>query len=135
MIENVSFDNTIYAIIIRKDYDKEGISFVTPDEYSQQVAYMHHSTGHQICPHFHNRVTRTVFYTQEVLVIQEGILRVDFYNKDKKKLGERLLSGGDIILLCYGGHGFEVLQEVKMIEIKQGPYIGEKDKTRFEPII
>ena len=28
-------------------------------------------------------------------------------------------------------HGFQVLEPVEMIEIKQGPYSGENDKTRF----
>lgn len=134
MVEKVMFDDVVYAIIIKHDYDKKGISFVTPDEYSQQVAYMHHGVGHQIQAHYHNRVERTVFFTQEVLLIKEGKLRVDFYDENRYKLGDRILNEGDLILLCYGGHGFEVIEEVKMIEIKQGPYVGEQDKTRFEPM-
>ena len=43
-----------------------------------------------------------------------------------------ILRTGDVILLASGGHGFEVLEELEMYEIKQGPYIGEDDKTRFE---
>lgn len=135
MIEEIIFDDIVYAIVIKGDYDKKGISFVTPDNYSQQVAYMNHESGHRIQPHYHNQIERTVFYTQEVLIIKQGKLRADFYNKERKKLGERVLNEGDLILLCYGGHGFEVIEEVKMIEIKQGPYVGEQDKTRFEPLI
>lgn len=30
------------------------------------------------------------------------------------------------------GHGFEILEETEMIEVKQGPYAGEQDKTRFD---
>lgn len=134
MIEKIIFENIVYGIIIKGNYDKKGISFVTPDEYSQQVAYMHHESGHRIQPHYHNQVERTVFYTQEVLIIKEGKLRVDFYNEERCKLGDKILNEGDLILLCYGGHGFEAIEEVKMIEIKQGPYVGEQDKTRFEPI-
>ena len=40
----------------------------------------------------------------------------------------------DIILLAFGGHGFECLEEVEMIEIKQGPYLGEQDKVRFKGV-
>lgn len=126
-------NNNEIAIIIRNNYDVEGINFVTPDDYSQQLAYMHHPTGHQIQPHFHNHVQRTVHYTQEVLIIKEGILKVNFYDKECRYIKGIKLYAGDIILLCEGGHGFEVLKEVKMVEIKQGPYIGECDKTRFEP--
>jgi hypothetical protein len=33
-----------------------------------------------------------------------------------------------VILLATGGHGFEVLEEIEMIEVKQGPYAGDQDK-------
>lgn len=132
MIERISNKNREIAIIIRSKYDEEGIKFVTDPSYSQQLAYMHHKRGHEIVPHFHNRVERTVHYTQEVLIIKEGRLRVDFYDENQDFYLSKILEAGDIILLCAGGHGFKVLEEVKMVEIKQGPYIGEQDKTRFE---
>ena len=43
----------------------------------------------------------------------------------------RILEAGDVILLATGGHGFEVLEEIEMIEVKQGPYTGDQDKTHF----
>ena len=61
-------------------------------------------------------------------------MRVDFYNEQKNYLESRILETGDVILLITGGHGFEVLEEVEMIEVKQGPYVGEADKTRFKGI-
>lgn len=133
MIEKIKNKEEILAIIITNDFDKEGIEFVTPNDYSQQMAYMHHKKGKIIQAHFHNKVVRTVHYTQEVIVIKEGKLRVDFYDSECQYAESRELISGDIILLCSGGHGFEVLEEVKMIEIKQGPYVGEEDKTRFIP--
>ncbi len=45
-----------------------------------------------------------------------------------------LLYQGDVILLAYGGHGFEILEDAEMIEVKQGPYAGDMDKTRFDPV-
>ena len=33
-----------------------------------------------------------------------------------------------------GGHGFEMLEKTEIIEIKQGPYAHDKDKTRFESV-
>ena len=131
MIERIVHEGKEIAIIIRNDFDKEGIEFVTSAEYSQQLAYMHHPKEHEIVPHFHNLVERTVLYTQEVLLIREGKLQVDFYDMKQNFVESRVLSRGDLILLCAGGHGFKVLEEVKMIEVKQGPYIGEQDKTRF----
>ena len=134
MIEKIENNDELVAIIIRNDYDQEGICFLTPDDFSQQLAYMHHPEGHTIVPHFHNLVSRTIHYTQEVLVIKKGKLRVDFYDNNKICINQTVLCAGDIILLCAGGHGFEVLEEVSMVEIKQGPYVGENDKTRFEPV-
>jgi hypothetical protein len=79
----------------------------------------------------HNPVSRNVHYTQEVLFIKRGKLRVDFYDDSQKYLESRILEEGDVILLATGGHGFEVLEEIEMIEVKQGPYAGDQDKTRF----
>ena len=120
------------AIIIKSDFEKDGIEFFTPDDYSQQLAYMKHPKGKIIVPHVHNEVKRQVHLTQEVLVIKSGVLRVDFYTQEKEYLKSYLLKKGDVILLAGGGHGFEVIEDLEMYEIKQGPYAGEDDKVRFE---
>ena len=126
-------DNILLALIIRHDYDKMGISFFTPNDFSQQLAYMHHPAGHVILPHVHNEVKREVLYTKEVLVIKKGKMRCDFYSDNQEYLKSEIVETGDVILLANGGHGFECLEETEMFEIKQGPYAGENDKTRFEP--
>jgi len=133
MIEHVTNGKDILAIIVRRDYDKPGISFFTPDDYSQQLAFMRHPKGKVIEPHVHNAVKREVLYTKEVLVLRKGRLRVDFYTDDQEYVSSSVLEGGDVILLALGGHGFEVLDDVEMFEVKQGPYAGEGDKTRFKP--
>ena len=125
----------LLAIILKKDYYADGVEFITSNELSQQVAYMHHPVGKQILPHVHNLVQRSVIMTQEVLFIKKGKIRVDFYDDYKDYLESTILSEGDVILLVSGGHGFEVIEELEMIEVKQGPYAGEQDKTRFEGIV
>lgn len=131
MMEQIIYQDQLLAVIISHKFDKPGIHFFTPNELSQQLAYMRHPKGKIIQPHVHNAVPREVLYTQEVLFLKRGKLRVDFYNDQQKYLESRMLEGGDVILLVTGGHGFEVLEEVEMIEVKQGPYLGEQDKTRF----
>lgn len=131
MMEQIIYQDQLLAVIISHTFDKPGIHFFTPNELSQQLAYMHHPKGKVIQPHVHNAVPREVLYTQEVLFIKRGKLRVDFYNDQQKYLESRMLEAGDVILLVTGGHGFEVLEEIEMIEVKQGPYLGEQDKTRF----
>lgn len=131
MTEQIIHYNQLLAIIVSRKFDKPGIHFFTPNELSQQLAYMHHPVGKIIQPHVHNPVLREVQYTQEVLFIRKGKLRVDFYHNSQEYLESRILESGDVILLVTGGHGFEVIEEVEMIEVKQGPYVGEQDKTRF----
>ena len=120
------------ALIIRADFDTEGVHFFTPDNFSQQIAYMRHPKDKVIAPHVHNPVTRQVLYTQEVLLIKKGRMEVSLYTSGRSFLTSRVLEAGDLILLCGGGHSFRMLEETSMIEIKQGPYVGDHDKTRFE---
>lgn len=121
----------LLALIIRREHCSEGVDFLTPDEYSQQVAYMHHPAGKVIDAHVHNLVHRNVVLTQEVLFIKKGKLRVDFYDDYEDYQESAVVEEGDVLLLVSGGHGFTVLEEVEMIEVKQGPYSGEMDKKRF----
>ena len=134
MVEEIKKKNKLLAMIIRNGHECQGIDFITPDEYSQQVAYMHHPKGKKIDAHVHNILHRDVFMTQEVLFIKKGRLRVDFYDDYEDYLSSTVLEAGDVILLISGGHGFTVLEELEMIEVKQGPYAGEGDKTRFSGV-
>ncbi len=133
-MEYIKKEDHLFAMIIRSNYTSAGIDFITPAEYSQQVAYMHHQTGKVIDAHVHNPVHRSIVMTQEVLFIKKGKLRVDFYDDDEQYIESRILEAGDVILLVSGGHGFTVIEEVEMIEVKQGPYSGDEDKKRFPGI-
>ena len=134
MIKKISDGTEILAIIVTSQYKEPGIHFFTPDDFSQQLAYMKHPKGKTIIPHVHNPVPRQIEYTQEILFIKSGKIRIDFYDMKKKYLESHILSQHDVILLIKGGHGFEVLEEIEMFEVKQGPYVGENDKTRFSGI-
>ena len=131
-LEHVFEDDKLLAIILRSSFKKEGIDFFTPPEFSQQLGYMNRSKGYKIKPHIHQKIERTIQYTQEVLFIKKGLVRVDFYKNDKTYLNSKLLNQGDVILLSAGGHGFEMLEDSEIIEVKQGPFAGNIDKTRFE---
>lgn len=134
MIEHVVFDGVDFAVIIRSSYRRPGVHFFTPGHFSQQLGYMQHPAGHVIQAHVHNAVPRAVRFTQEVLILRRGRLRVDFYGEDRVYRDSRELGPGDVILLAGGGHGFEVIEDVEMIEVKQGPYTSSADKTQFPGI-
>lgn len=134
MIQHIINDKQLLSIIIRHSFDKEGIEFFTPDDFSQQLAYMKRPKDYVIAPHVHNPVPREVQFTKEVLYLKSGKVRVDFYDEQQNYLESTILDAGDVILLAFGGHGFEMLEESEIIEVKQGPYAGDLDKTRFEPV-
>lgn len=131
MVENFLHNDKLLAVIIHANFKKEGIEFFTPGDFSQQLGYMNRPKGYVIDPHVHRLVDRTVTITQEVLFIKSGKVRVDFFDEDKNYLESRILEKGDVILLAAGGHGFEMLEDAEMIEVKQGPYCGDEDKVRF----
>jgi mannose-6-phosphate isomerase-like protein (cupin superfamily) len=130
-IERIEHNGEMLALIIRNEYSEPGITFFTPHELSQQLAYMQHKAGKVIAAHYHNPVPRTVTHTQETLFVKRGRLRVDFYDQQQTYLESHELRAGDVILLIRGGHGFQVLEDLEMIEVKQGPYTGDRDKTSF----
>jgi hypothetical protein len=132
LIETITHGLEPIALIIRAGYDQPGIQFFTPANFSQQVAFMRHPAGHKIAAHVHNLQMRQVLYTQEVLFVRNGAVKVNLFSSNRESIGSRTLKGGDLILLCGGGHSFEMLEETSMIEVKQGPYTGETDKTRFD---
>ena len=133
-VETVAPQGTTLALIVRRAIDRPGISFFTPNDFSQQLAYMQHPAGRSIVPHLHKPVQRAVTKTLEVLFLRKGRLRVDFYSDHRAYLESRILEAGDVILLVAGGHGFEVLEPIEMFEVKQGPYAGDEDKTRIEAV-
>jgi mannose-6-phosphate isomerase-like protein (cupin superfamily) len=130
-VEKIVHDDELIAIIIQADYRKDGIEFFTADNFSQQLAYMNRPAGYKIAPHVHNKIRREVFYTQEVLFVKSGKVQIDFYDDNRNYLESRILYQGDVILLANGGHGFVMLEESEIIEVKQGPYAGDGDKTVF----
>ena len=132
MIRRIEKDGELIALIVPRDHAPEGLEFYTPNEFSQQLAYMKRPAGYRIPAHVHHEVPREVRFTREVLFIRRGRLRMDLYTQAKEFVVSEVLAAGDVILLAAGGHGVTVLEEAEIIEVKQGPYAGTEDKERFE---
>ena len=133
-VESIFHAQPLLALIVRASFRCDGIEFFTPSNFSQQLGYMQRPQGYVIAPHVHNPVPRAVSYTKEVLFIRQGTVRVDFYDDVQNYLESRVLRAGDVVLLAFGGHGFEMLETSEILEVKQGPYAGDADKTRFQPV-
>lgn len=135
MISSISHNGVLLVLILRAGFQQEGIQFFTPGSFSQQLGYMNHPAEYVIPPHDHNPVSRTIEWTQEVLFIKSGKVRLDLYEPGTRVYFEsHILLPGDVVLLAHGGHGFVMLEPSEIIEVKQGPYAGDLDKTRFEAV-
>jgi hypothetical protein len=135
MIEKILHKKRLFALIVRGRFRKKsGINFFTSKEATQQFGFMKHKKNHIIKPHKHNKRLTRVLRTTEVILLLKGTLRVDFYNDKYKYLFSKKINERDIIMLIHGGHGFKVLKNVEMIEVKQGPYSLASDKIKFKTV-
>lgn len=133
-MQHICDNSGLLAIIIRADFQADGIVFATPNELPQQLGYMKRPAGYEIDPHVHVLKRYEVEYSSETLFIRKGKVRIDFYSEEKQYLSSEILTAGDVVLLSRGGHGFEMLEESEIIEVKQGPYESDNDKIRFEGV-
>lgn len=132
MLETVVDQDEVIAIIVYKNYHNDGINFITPEGFPLQLGYMSRPAGYEIKPHIHNPVRRLTTGTQEVLFVKKGAIRIDLYSFDQAYLESKELSEGDFVFLAGAGHGITILEAAIMVEVKNGPYIAEADKGRFE---
>jgi hypothetical protein len=133
-MQKISDNSRLLAVIIRADFEADGIVFATPIELPQQLGFMKRPEGYEIDPHVHVLKRYEVEYSSETLFIRKGKVRIDFYSEEKQYLSSEILTAGDVVLLSRGGHGFEMLEESEIIEVKQGPYESDNDKIRFEGV-
>jgi len=127
--ENISINGEVVAIIFSSAPIKLGVHFYVENEQSLQVGKQRRENGEIIEPHRHIPVKIEREETlQEVLYIEKGKVKITFYTDQWEEIDSRILNMGDMILLIKGGHGFEMLEETEMIEIKQGPYDPEATK-------
>lgn len=117
------------AIVIRVNSAVQGIQFFSPSSYSQQIGLMTRPAGYRVPAHRHNLVERTIHATQEVLLLRDGVCNVNLFDDDNKILHSIKLLKGDVILLAHGGHEIIMETECEILEVKQGPYAGDADKT------
>lgn len=131
----------LLAVVIRTgDYTtddlkkKTGATFLTPPELALQAAFLYHVKGDKVQPHYHPPVPRTLTGTPEMLLVLEGEYMMDVYTTPGELVGSRLLTGGCIVILLAGGHGFRCLtDDAGMMEVKVGPYRGVDDKIPITP--
>lgn len=131
MIKEIYDKDQLLALIISSNYTPQKTTFITDEKQILQAGYIVYPEGHEISPHIHQPFVRKTSGTQEFLYIKKGKVRVKFYSETKEFLKSWDLEQNDFILLLSGGHGFEMIENTVMIEVKNGPYAGNQDKKRF----
>ncbi len=129
-IEEIKSGDKLLALLIRRDYGKEGVNFVTGEENAFQIGVLLHPAGHKIKPHAHKRISKKNSDNLEFLYIIEGKVEVSFFDGNTL-VRKAVLDEGDSLLQLSGGHGFKILEKTKMIEVKQGPYYGVKNEKEY----
>jgi hypothetical protein len=130
-IELVKSGDQILCYIIRNDLSPRETMFVTPSDSKQQVGFIVYPAGASIKRHIHRPLERHLVGMSEVLVVRSGRCRIDLYDSAKEPVTSRDLNQGDVVILVGGGHGFQILEDTILLEIKQGPYLGAADKELF----
>ena len=133
-VEKIEHDGETLGIIIRGDTEVEGVNFVSGEDSPLQLGISKYEKGKLVKPHKHKPVVleKSTITSLEVVHIDSGEVRVDFYTENGVKVTDRVLKSGDTILLS-GAHGMKMIKDTKIIEVKQGPYRGvENDKEFFD---
>jgi hypothetical protein len=131
-VEIIKDGDLILSMIIRSSVTPEKTTFITPDEFYQQAGFVVYPKGGKIPSHTHLPIERHLVGTPETLFVRKGKLNVHIYNAAHESKGEFILNTGDVIMLVNGGHGFTVLEDAILLEIKQGPYTGLVEKEHFD---
>jgi len=131
MIEHITWNGQPLCYIVRTGLNPEQTTFLTPPEFKQQVGYIVYPAGGEIARHVHRPLERHLVGTSEVLMVKKGRCLIDVYNDDHELVATRELHPGDVMLMVGGGHGFRMLEDTVLLEIKQGPYTGVEEKERF----
>jgi hypothetical protein len=124
-------DDVLTSIIIRRDFQPTETTFVTQPELAQQVGFVVYPAGGVIKRHIHKNIDRQNISSSEALIIRKGKLEIDIFDQNKSLLVTRVLEAGDFVLMVSGGHGFRILEDTILLEIKLGPYAGVLDKELF----
>ena len=130
-VEHITWKGKPLAFIIHVEMNLEKTTFLTPPEFNLQVGFVVYPATGEIARHLHRPLERRILGTTEVLVVKKGRCKIDIYNDDRELVATRELRAGDILLMVGGGHGFRMLEDTVLLEIKQGPYTGLDEKERF----
>lgn len=126
-------EGNLAAIVLRNTRREPGIQFVTPWDTALQLGVMRRLGGYTVEPHVHVVQHREIDQTNEVLFVRTGRVQITLYNSCQTEYAAFEVTSNDVVLLGGGGHGVTFLEDSEIVEVKQGPFSPDEDKTRFTP--
>jgi len=130
-LEIIQAGGQIFCYIVRRSFCPSHTTFITPPEARQQVGFIVYPADSTIKRHSHKALERHLVGMSEVLVVRTGHCRIEVYDDDHQLVAARDLYENDVALMVGGGHGFKIVEDTVLLEIKQGPYLGVNDKEVF----
>lgn len=130
-IKHITFNNEIYASIFDIRNIPEGLDFLTNDESFIQIGTWNYKKDKILDAHYHNYFERSSYITQEVVYVLQGKIKCNLYQEDTTYIDFAIVESGMMIVQYKGVHEYEMLEDSKVLEVKNGPYYGpDKDRTR-----
>ncbi len=130
-VEHIMSRGLPLVYIIRAELSPAQTTFVTPAEFTHQVGLIVYPAGGEVRRHQHLPIERNIVGTSEVIIVRKGRCELDVFDNDNTLVATRELRTGDVMLMIGGGHGFRMIEDTVLIEVKQGPYTGLKEKVLF----
>jgi hypothetical protein len=124
--ERIERDGTLYAEVIWAGTRVEKSRFFSDANSSLQFGLLAHVAGFVEPAHYHHPIKREISDLQQMLVVQHGVLAIEFYDPDGTKFREVVLRMGDAINLVHGVHAVRVIEDMQCVSVKQGPFFGDK---------
>lgn len=131
-IQRIGRKGITYALVFRRDITvPKDVLFVTGEADGLQVGFFERSSGYATAPHRHKSRVITLEHPAEYLCIERGKIAVTVFDEEWKTVEERILTAGDCIVFLHGGHAISILEDARIMEVKQGPFM-QQDKV-FRP--
>jgi len=129
-IEEITYKNHLLAIVVRNESPNQELEWPTPPYFPLQLG-IHERKGNTFLRR-HNHLPFDELkniIVQEFIYVERGKIEFVLYH-DKQEVTRVVLETKEMIVLSCG-HSMEFLEDSKIVEIKQGPYRGNKGEKEY----
>lgn len=99
---------------------------ITDEDQPLQILTINQQKNTIIKPHRHRLTPRSTTHLQECLIVKKGRIKIDLYGSDTTFTETVTVEAGQAFITISGGHAIEFLEDSEVFEIKNGPFINDK---------